>query len=105
MSIFPFRRGSAVTPEEKEALQRIEEYRESYRKRLEEAAAAEAERRSADGEVCIAGCWVPESQAARVRNGLNLRWAIALLEVWAAVALTIAVAYGLWWLFEFLFLP
>jgi len=86
-------------------LERIADHQRSYRSRLEQEAASERERRRASGEVSVQGCWVLEADAERVRRGLNVRLTIATFEASAAVVLLVALGYGVWRLFAFLFLP
>ena len=105
MSAFHLKRRGVLNPEERRLQAEIASYGDEYRAQLMQAAAKNAEQHRANGEVCVAGCWVREDEAARVRSGLLTRQTVAAIEARGAVALTLVFAYLLWQLFTFLFLP
>lgn len=80
-------------------------YREEYRKSRSAALNEERERRHADGEVYIAGYWVPRTEAWRVAQGLQRKEFLAFFEILALLILLVVIARGVWWLFAFLLLP
>lgn len=86
-------------------LERLMSYRDEYRNRRAAEIHEERERRHASDEVYIAGCWVLRTDAERVVRGLQKHQHLIFVEIIVLLIVVLAVAAGLWWLFEFLFLP
>lgn len=91
--------------EEAQLLERVARYAEEYRGRRAAAMEVERERHHANGEVYIQGCWVPQAEAERVARGLQRHEILAFIEISALLIVLAALARGVWWLFEFMFLP
>jgi hypothetical protein len=86
-------------------LERLMSYRHEYRVRRAAELHEERSRRHASDEVYVAGCWVLRTQAERVALGLQKHEVLVFVESIVLLVLLTAVAAGLWWLFDFLFMP
>ncbi len=80
-------------------------YRDEYRKRRTAEIDAERVRRHFSGEVYVGGCWIMRADAARVTAALQRHEVLRFVEISVLLGLLMAAAAGLWWLFEYLFLP
>ncbi|MGH8639573.1 MAG: hypothetical protein ACREUZ_20765, partial [Burkholderiales bacterium] len=65
----------------------------------------ERELHRANGEVYFAGGWMSVRDADRVARALQQREVLTFVETAFLLILASAVAWGLCWLFAFLFLP
>jgi hypothetical protein len=90
---------------ESRLLEKVARYRQEYRSSRAEALMEERERRHANGEVYIAGCWVARSDVSKVASRLQRRESVVLFETLILLVFVTAVATGLWRLFAFLMLP
>ena len=90
---------------ETDFLNRVARYREQYRNSRAAAVKEERERHHANGEVYFAGSWVPARQADRLAHMLKRREFFAFFEITLLLVIMVAMAWGLCWLFAFLFLP
>lgn len=86
-------------------LDQVVRYRGEYRSGRSAALSEERERRHADGEVYIAGCWVSRTEAGRVAQGLQRHEFLTFFEIVVLLVVLVGIARGLWWLFAFLLLP
>jgi len=91
--------------QEADVLERVAQYRAEYQSSRFADARAERERRRANGEVYFGGHWLPSLEVERVARALQRRELVTFVELSLLLALGIAVALGLCWLFAFLFLP
>lgn len=90
---------------ESQFLERVMSYRDEYRDRRAAELQEERVRRHEGDEVYVAGCWILRTQADQVAQGLQKHELLSFVEIIVLLALLVAVAAGLWWLFGFLFLP
>lgn len=86
-------------------LERVARYRQEYRSSRSVAVSDEREQRHANGEVYFAGCWIPQSVAAKVAHGYQRKELLAFFEIVVLLAVLLGLAQGLCSLFAFLFLP
>jgi hypothetical protein len=91
--------------EESRFLERVASYGEEYRSGRTAAVNEERERRHASGEVYIAGCWVPRSEAGKVSRDVQRHEVLTFFEIVVLLAVLLGLAQGLWQLFTFFFLP
>lgn len=91
--------------QETDVLDRLAQYREDYRGSRFIALQDERERRRANGEVYFDGHWLAARDAERVARALQRREFLTFFEIGLLLALIVAAAFGLCWLFAFLFLP
>lgn len=91
--------------DESRFLERVALYREEYRSGRSAAVNQERERRHTSGEVYIAGCWVPRTEAWRVARCLQRQEFLTFFEMLVLLTVLVAIALGSWWLFGFLLLP
>ena len=96
---------SASRKGESHFLREVLLYRESYRRSQLQALAEERDQRHAQGEVYIAGCWVPEGEALKIVRELRRRDRIVFVEVILLLILFAYIAFVVWWIFAFLLLP
>jgi hypothetical protein len=90
---------------EPDVIERVAQYREDYRAIRLAALQAERERRSANDEVYFDGHWLAARDAEQVARALQRREFLTFFEIALLLTLTVAAAFGLCWLFAFLFLP
>jgi hypothetical protein len=96
---------SVQKEDEARFLREVLVYRDDYRRRQAEALAEERARRHSNGEVYVAGCWVPSAYVAQVVRELQRRDRIMFVEIVVGLVLITVAAYVFWRLFAFLLLP
>jgi len=95
----------AARESESRFIELLVRYCDEYRSRRAAEINAERARRHASDEVYVGGCWIVRADAARVTAALQRHEALRFMEIVVLLGLLTAAAGGLWWLFEFLFLP
>jgi len=90
---------------ESDFLREVLLYREEYQRSQSQALSEEREQRHAQGQVYIAGCWVPAGEVDKIVRELRRRDRIVLVEVILLLILLVFVAFVAWRIFVILLLP
>lgn len=97
--------GQRDTVEEKRVIEELMRYQVEYAARHMASLVEERARRHAQGQVYLAGMWLPEADAEVAARGLRWREVRTCAELFVVLALLFGSAVVIWVLFDLLFLP